>query len=308
MGIRSLLGKKKKQNNNSMGDLSSTYETPPQSPSIFMNSSNKKVQEFEEIFKKFDVNGDGKIEWSELGLIMSSLGHNAEEEELKKGIFNKLPHLQIPIQENATVCFAVVVATELKVVCAWLMSQELQGVVMNARTGDMTVLMLESFTGGCCRCSEPKNKEESVMDYGWKNGGIFLNCKLEVWHFIKIPLKKMVKEVDSDGDGFIDLDEFIELNTIDPEKLLEDVKSAFTILDANGDGSISPQELQKVLRSLGESPTLEDCKNMIKGVDCDGDGLVSFEEFKKMMIRGSASTDHFLQRNASKNENQEVQQ
>ncbi|RZC61493.1 hypothetical protein C5167_023236 [Papaver somniferum] len=143
MGIRSLLGKKKKQNNNSMGDLSSTYETPPQSPSIFMNSSNKKVQEFEEIFKKFDVN---------------------------------------------------------------------------------------------------------------------------------------------------------------------DVKSAFTILDANGDGSISPQELQKVLRSLGESPTLEDCKNMIKGVDCDGDGLVSFEEFKKMMIRGSASTDHFLQRNASKNENQEVQQ
>lgn len=202
MGIRSLLGKKKKQNNNSMGDLSSTYETPPQSPSIFMNSSNKKVQEFEEIFKKFDVNGDGKIEWSELGLIMSSLGHNAEEEELKK----------------------------------------------------------------------------------------------------------MVKEVDSDGDGFIDLDEFIELNTIDPEKLLEDVKSAFTILDANGDGSISPQELQKVLRSLGESPTLEDCKNMIKGVDCDGDGLVSFEEFKKMMIRGSASTDHFLQRNASKNENQEVQQ
>ncbi|XP_026419528.1 receptor-like protein 9DC3 [Papaver somniferum] len=38
---------------------------------------------------------------------------------------------------------------------------------MNARTGDMTVLMLESFTGGCCRCSEPKNKEESVMDYRW---------------------------------------------------------------------------------------------------------------------------------------------
>ncbi|KAI3907455.1 hypothetical protein MKX01_036372 [Papaver californicum] len=151
-------------------------------PSVFVNTSNKKIQEFEEIFKKFDINGDGKVEWLELCLIMSSLGCNAEEEELK------------------------------------------------ARA----------------------------------------------------------KEVDSDGDGFIDLGEFIELNSIDPEKLLEDMKSYFSILDGNG-----------------ENPTLEDCKNMIKGVDSYGDGLVSFEEFKRMMFCGSATTDHLLQRNYNKN-NQEI--
>ncbi|OVA01864.1 EF-hand domain [Macleaya cordata] len=49
-------------------------------------------------------------------------------------------------------------------------------------------------------------------------------------------LKRMVEEVDSDGDGFIDLNEFIELNTIDSEKHFEDVKSAFSIMDADGDG------------------------------------------------------------------------
>ncbi|OVA07783.1 EF-hand domain [Macleaya cordata] len=107
-------------------------------------------------------------------------------------------------------------------------------------------------------------------------------------------LQRMVKEVDSDGDGFIDLNEFIELNTIDSEKHLEDVRSAFSIMDTNGDGSISPQELQKVLRNLGDNASIEDCKRMISAVDCDGDGFVSFEEFKLMMIRGSASD--FLQR------------
>ncbi|MCL7048204.1 hypothetical protein MKW94_015536 [Papaver nudicaule] len=87
-------------------------------------------------------------------------------------------------------------------------------------------------------------------------------------------LRNMVKQVDTDGDGFIDLAEFIELNTTDPKKLLEAVKSAFSEFDADGDGLISPEELQKVLRSMGEKPTHEDCKSMIKVVDSDGDGLV----------------------------------
>ncbi|KAF8401041.1 hypothetical protein HHK36_014344 [Tetracentron sinense] len=53
-------------------------------------------------------------------------------------------------------------------------------------------------------------------------------------------LRKMVKEVDSDVDGFIDLNEFIELNTngVDSVKVLEDLRNAFLIFDVNGNGSI----------------------------------------------------------------------
>ncbi|OVA12185.1 EF-hand domain [Macleaya cordata] len=95
----------------------------------------------------------------------------------------------------------------------------------------------------------------------------------------------MVEDVDSDRDGFTDLNESIDLNTIDPEKHLEHVKSTFSILDAIGDEPISPQELQKVFRALGDNASIEDCKRMISDFDFNGDGLVSFEAFKLMMIR-----------------------
>ncbi|KAL5699166.1 hypothetical protein ACHQM5_030106 [Ranunculus cassubicifolius] len=106
-------------------------------------------------------------------------------------------------------------------------------------------------------------------------------------------LKKMIQEVDSDGDGFIDLNEFIELNTneVDASKILEDLKHAFKIFDADGNGSISPNELQKVLKSLGdESCSIDDCRKMINGVDVDGDGMINFEEFKIMMMGGGGSS------------------
>ncbi|KAI3857672.1 hypothetical protein MKW98_028936 [Papaver atlanticum] len=91
----------------------------------------------------------------------------------------------------------------------------------------------------------------------------------------------MVKEVDSDGDGFIDLNEFLELNKIDSEKQVQDIEDAFAIVDTNGDGSISPSD----------ESSISNCKKIIQNFDCDGDGLISLDEFKKMMCQGS----NFLQ-------------
>lgn len=106
-------------------------------------------------------------------------------------------------------------------------------------------------------------------------------------------LRKMVEEVDEDGDGFIDLNEFIELNTteVDAAKLLDDLKHAFKVFDMDGNGSISPGELQRVMKSLGDDEcTLDECKKMIGGVDVDGDGMINFEEFKIMMLSGGYSS------------------
>ncbi|KAK9085278.1 hypothetical protein Sjap_025689 [Stephania japonica] len=144
-----------------------------------MKRSSTQAKELEVVFKKFDANGDRKISMSELGSIMRSLGHNASEEELGK----------------------------------------------------------------------------------------------------------MMREADLDGDGFIDLNEFIEMNTkgVESTDEMEDLRNAFMVFDVDKNGVISVEELHRVLGKLGERSSIDDCKRMIRGVDSDGDGQINFDEFLVMM-------------------------
>ncbi|KAI8538715.1 hypothetical protein RHMOL_Rhmol09G0125600 [Rhododendron molle] len=102
-------------------------------------------------------------------------------------------------------------------------------------------------------------------------------------------ISAMIREVDADGDGHIDLDEFIELNTkdVDSDEIMENLREAFSVFDVDGSGSISAEELLNVMRSLGEECSIAECRKMISGVDRDGDGMIDFEEFKVMMVKGS---------------------
>ncbi|KAL0923103.1 hypothetical protein M5K25_007148 [Dendrobium thyrsiflorum] len=100
-------------------------------------------------------------------------------------------------------------------------------------------------------------------------------------------LAQMMSEVDADGDGFISLEEFVDLNTskVDSTAALEDLRHAFSVFDLDRNGSISAEELARVMRGLGEGVSVAQCRKMIDGVDQDGDGLVNFEEFKVMMSK-----------------------
>ena len=102
-------------------------------------------------------------------------------------------------------------------------------------------------------------------------------------------LEAMVREVDCDNDGFIDLGEFIKLNkltqeaTDDGDSEHKTMEAAFDVFDINKDGFISATELHRVLSGLGEVLTEEDCHVMIRNVDRNGDMLVDFSEFKYLM-------------------------
>ncbi|EAZ31201.1 hypothetical protein OsJ_15300 [Oryza sativa Japonica Group] len=67
-----------------------------------------------------------------------------------------------------------------------------------------------------------------------------------------------------------------------------DMREAFRVFDANGDGYITVDELGAVLASLGlkQGRTAEECRRMIGQVDRDGDGRVDFHEFLQMMRGG----------------------
>lgn len=91
----------------------------------------------------------------------------------------------------------------------------------------------------------------------------------------------MVREMDCDGDGFVDLDEFMNVMAETDHEVLMD---AFCIFDTDNNGFISAEELHRVLSSLGcDNCSLSECRRMVHGVDKNGDGFVDFEEFKLMM-------------------------
>lgn len=102
-------------------------------------------------------------------------------------------------------------------------------------------------------------------------------------------LQNMIKEVDGDGDGFINLREFIELNTkdIDSTEVLENLRNAFSVFDIDKNGLITAEELMNVLKKLGDTCTITESQKMIAGADRDGDGMINFDEFKDMMMMGS---------------------
>ncbi|KHN40137.1 Putative calcium-binding protein CML25 [Glycine soja] len=117
----------------------------------------------------------------------------------------------------------------------------------------------------------------------------------------------MVRVLDFNGDGFVDLDELmIVMNGMEEEEEEEEgeeekfgsgmehgggyLMDAFLIFDTDKNGLISAKELQRVLINLGcDNCSLRECKRMIKGVDKNGDGFVDFEEFRSMMQSGLAN-------------------
>ncbi|XP_008809157.2 probable calcium-binding protein CML18 [Phoenix dactylifera] len=104
-------------------------------------------------------------------------------------------------------------------------------------------------------------------------------------------LKAMMAELDSDGDGFVDLNEFAAFHSglggaAGGGGVEGELRDAFTMYDLDKNGLISAKELHLVLRRLGKKFSVQDCSRMIRSVDSDGDGSVNFEEFKKMMGNG----------------------
>ncbi|CAH1179956.1 unnamed protein product [Phaedon cochleariae] len=92
-------------------------------------------------------------------------------------------------------------------------------------------------------------------------------------------LRDMVDEVDSDGNGTIEFNEFLQMmaRKMKDGDGEEELREAFRVFDKNNDGLISSTELRHVMTSLGERLTEEEVDDMIKEADLDGDGEVNYE-------------------------------
>ena len=76
----------------------------------------------------------------------------------------------------------------------------------------------------------------------------------------------------------------------------EELKEAFEVFDADGDGHIDAHELQIVLEAVGRKMSIEEVGEAIKKVDDSGDGEIEFEEFLKLMTdeMGNSANDEEL--------------
>lgn len=68
------------------------------------------------------------------------------------------------------------------------------------------------------------------------------------------------------------------------EEVESDLLKAFKVFDLDGDGFITSQELECVLKRLGMWGEEKDCRLMIYSYDTNLDGKLDFKEFKNMML------------------------
>ncbi|GLU20015.1 hypothetical protein SLE2022_362330 [Rubroshorea leprosula] len=98
-------------------------------------------------------------------------------------------------------------------------------------------------------------------------------------------IKQMIADVDKDGSGGIDFDEFVHMMTakIGERDTNEELMKAFRIIDQDKNGKISFTDIKHMAKELGENFSDQEIHEMIEEADRDGDREVNVEEFFKMM-------------------------
>mmetsp|Transcript_30153 Transcript_30153/g.72869 ORF Transcript_30153/g.72869 Transcript_30153/m.72869 type:complete len:160 (+) Transcript_30153:245-724(+) len=98
---------------------------------------------------------------------------------------------------------------------------------------------------------------------------------------------QMIKDIDKDGTGEIDFDEFLDLMTsrLAGSDTKEDVQKIFELFDDDQTGYISLQNLKRVAHELGENMDDAELLEMIERADADHDGQISPEEFFTIMTQ-----------------------
>ncbi|XP_051127407.1 caltractin-like [Andrographis paniculata] len=102
-------------------------------------------------------------------------------------------------------------------------------------------------------------------------------------------ITQMIAEVDKDGSGSIDFEEFCHMMTakFGERDTKQELMKAFNIIDQDKNGKISVADIQRIAKELGENFTEKEIQDMIDEADRDRDGEVNADEFMRMMRRTS---------------------
>ncbi|KAL5251866.1 hypothetical protein ACHWQZ_G014874 [Mnemiopsis leidyi] len=98
-------------------------------------------------------------------------------------------------------------------------------------------------------------------------------------------LTEILSEVDADGNGVVDVQEFLIFMASRTLYKDEDqnIRDAFKQFDKDGNGYIDKDELISLMESLGQKLSEQEIDEMMQDADFDKDGKISYQEFYIMM-------------------------
>ena len=103
-------------------------------------------------------------------------------------------------------------------------------------------------------------------------------------------IKNLLKELDKDGDGTIDVQEFLDKvgsgskRDVIHKALVKrsGIRKAFEKYDSDGNGYITIDEFRKVVEDkYGSKLTSKEIKKLMKDADTNSDGKIGYDEFLK---------------------------
>ncbi|XP_040577901.1 troponin C [Lepeophtheirus salmonis] len=102
-------------------------------------------------------------------------------------------------------------------------------------------------------------------------------------------LQAIIEEVDEDGSGELEFEEFCILAARflieeDEEQMRKELKEAFRFYDKEGVGYLTIETLKGILLELEPKLTDEQLMEIVEEVDEDGSGTIDFDEFMGMMM------------------------
>ncbi|XP_075507643.1 uncharacterized protein LOC142544485 [Primulina tabacum] len=266
-----------------------------------------------EVFKLFDKNGDGSITKEELGSVVSSLYQNLTEEELQDMIH------EVDTDGNGTIEFPEFVdlmAKKMKETDAdddlreafnlfdqdqngYISADELQQVMLRfgeVLTDEEIVEMIrEADLDGDGQVNYDEFVKMMMPIFFYVCGAVVVFQQSptrridqtsylssypnvpRIYHLISLCFHTVLNESLS---FFMSI---MENSWLIPQELIAELHEAFKFFDADGNGSITVEELGSVLNRFCQNPTVEELQDMIREVDSDGNGTIEFPEFVKHM-------------------------
>jgi len=95
-----------------------------------------------------------------------------------------------------------------------------------------------------------------------------------------VEMEKISLDIDQDRNGYIEYEEFLRV-ALNKNTLLskENLKLAFENFDADGDGTLTAEEIKNILGTKNN----EYFDKLLLKIDQNKDGLISFQEFSMLM-------------------------